>query len=140
MERATHFDGLRNGPAHAHGSDAAARVLLEMSLALNLATRGAVQPKQHTEALAHIDHDVGRSLRLKHDASSMPVKSLDVVRENNSGDLSTRRQRNLERVVLHVSGDRAREGETRLQVVGARGEDQGGTPTALLGTSLRITR
>src|SRR5438034_10309269 len=53
--------------------------------------RRALQPKQHTEALAHIDHDVGRSLRLKHDASSMPVKILDVVRENNSGDLPTRR-------------------------------------------------
>ena len=102
--------------------------------------RRALQPKQHTEALAHIDHDVGRSLRLKHDASSMPVKILDVVRENNSGDLPTRRQRNFERVALRVTGDRARDDEARLQVVGARREDQGGTTTALLVTSLRIKR
>jgi hypothetical protein len=102
--------------------------------------RGALQPKQHTEPLAHIDHDVGRSLRLKHDASSMPVKILDVVRENNSGDLPTWRQRNFERVVLHVTGDRACDGEARLQVVGTWGEDQGGTPNAQLVTNLRIKR
>jgi hypothetical protein len=28
-----------------------------------------------------------------------------------------------------VTGDRACDGEARLHVVGARGEDQGGTPT-----------
>jgi hypothetical protein len=58
----------------------------------------------------------------------------------NSGDLPTRRQRNFERVALHVTGHRAGDGEAHLQVVGARGEDQGGTPTALLVTSLRIKR
>ena len=63
-----------------------------------------------------------------------------MVRKDDPGDLPAGRQRDLERVALHVTGNRAGDGEPRFRVVGARREDQGGTPTALLVTSLRIKR
>jgi len=54
--------------------------------------RRYLQPKQHTEALAHIDYNVSRSLRFEHDSPSLPIEVLDVIRESDAGDLSARRQ------------------------------------------------
>jgi hypothetical protein len=60
--------------------------------------------------------------------------------EDDPGDLSALRQRDFERVALHVTGNRACNGKARFRVVAARREDQGRAPTALLMASLRIKR
>jgi hypothetical protein len=99
-----------------------------------------LQAKQHTEPLAYIDKDVSWSLRLEDNSASVPIEIFDVVRENNTGDLPARRQRDFKRVALRVTGNRACYGEARFRVVGSRREDQGWTPPALLVTGLRIKR
>lgn len=43
-----------------------------------------LQPKQHTEPLAHIGHDVGWSLRLEREAPRLPIKVLDVIGEDDT--------------------------------------------------------
>ena len=42
----------------------------------------ALQPKQRTEPLAHIGHDVGWSLRLEHESPRLPIEVLDVIGED----------------------------------------------------------
>src|SRR5947209_5374639 len=104
----------------------------------NMAGQLALQPKQHTKALAHVDNDVGGSLRREHHFPGLPIEILDAIGENNAGNPAARRQRYFERVALHVTGNRAGDGEARFRVVGFWREDQGWTPAALLVTSLRI--
>jgi hypothetical protein len=41
-----------------------------------------LQSKQHTEPLAHIGNDVGRSLRLERDSPRLPVQVLNVIGED----------------------------------------------------------
>jgi hypothetical protein len=43
---------------------------------------GLLQSKQHTEPLAHIGNDVGRSLRLERDSPRLPVQVLHVIGED----------------------------------------------------------
>src|SRR5439155_23547619 len=100
----------------------------------------ALQAKQHTKTLAHIGNDLGGSLRDEHGSPRSPIEILHVIRENDPGDPAAGRQRHFERVSLHVTGNRAGNGEPRFRVVGARREDQGRTPPALLVTSPRIER
>ena len=99
-----------------------------------------LQPEKDAKALAYIDNDFGWSLRLEHHSANLPIKVLHVVGQHNPGNLAAWRQRDFERIALHLTRNRARDGEARLRVVGARREDQGGTTAALLVTRLRITR
>ena len=103
-------------------------------------SRSLLQPKQHSEPLAHIGNDVGRSPRFERESPRLPIEVLDVIGENDPRDLPARRQRYFERVALHVTGNRACNGKARFGVVAARREDQSRTPTALLMTGLRIER
>ena len=100
----------------------------------------ALQAKQHTQTLAYIGNDVRGSLRDEHGSPSLPIEILHVIRENDPGDPAAGRQRHFERVSLHVTGNRAGNDEPSFRIVGARREDQSGTPPALLVTSLRIER
>lgn len=68
----------------------------------------------------------------------LPIEVLDVISEDNSGDPAVRGQRDLERGPLHVTGDRARDGEPRFRVVGAWRKNQCGTSTPLLVTGMGI--
>lgn len=56
------------------------------------ADNSLLQPEQHTEPFAHIGHDVSWSLRLEHESSRLPIEVLDVIRENDSGNLPAGRQ------------------------------------------------
>jgi hypothetical protein len=49
------------------------RTLLKFSL---------LQPKQHSESLAHIGNDVGWSLHLERESPRLPVEVLDVIGED----------------------------------------------------------
>jgi len=46
------------------------------------------ETQQRAQTLAHVNHDPSRRLRFEHDSSSVPVQVLDVVGENDPGDLS----------------------------------------------------
>jgi hypothetical protein len=43
-----------------------------------------LQPKQYTEPLAHIGHDVGVSLRPEREPPRLPIEILDVIGENDA--------------------------------------------------------
>jgi len=100
----------------------------------------ALQPQQNTETFAHVDNDVGWRFGLEHDSPSLPIEILQVIRENNPGDLPAGRQRDFERVSLFLTRNRAGDGKERFRVVGARRQDQRWAPAALLMTSLRVKR
>ena len=42
----------------------------------------ALQPEEHAESLADVDHHIRRSLRFKHDSPSLPIEVLDVIGED----------------------------------------------------------
>lgn len=97
-----------------------------------------LEPEQYAESLAYVGHDVGRSLGCKHDPPSLPVEILNVVRKDDAGDRSAGGQRDLERVTLHLTGDRTGDREAGLRIVGARGQDQCRPSSALLMPGVRI--
>jgi hypothetical protein len=97
-----------------------------------------LQAQQHPKSLADVRQDVARSLRFKGNMPSVPIEGLHVVGQNNTRDPAASRQRDLERVSLHMTRDRARDGEPCFCIVGARREDQGRPSTALLMSGLRI--
>jgi hypothetical protein len=63
-----------------------------------------------------------------------------VVSEHDTSDRSATRERHLKGVSLHLAGDRAGDGETRLRVVSPRRQDQGGSTSTLLVSSLWVER
>ena len=79
----------------------------------------ALQAKQHTKTLAHIGNDLRGSLRDEHGSPRSPIEILHVIRENDPGDPAAGRQRHFERVSLHVTGNRAGNGEPRSAVPGS---------------------
>ena len=99
---------------------------------------GGSQAEEYAEALTDVDEDISRCLLFEHHSPGVPIENLDVVREDNSGNPSVGGQRHFERVSFHVTGNRARDGETGFRIVGPRREDQCRTPTALFVASLRI--
>ena len=78
------------------------------------------QAEQNAKPLADVRENFGRSGRSKFDATRVPIKVLDVVRENDTRDFAVLWKSYFKWVALHVAGDRARDGETRLRVVRAR--------------------
>jgi hypothetical protein len=99
-----------------------------------------LQLQQSADPLPHVGEDVGGSLRLKDDAPSLPVKILQMIRKDHSGDPAPRWESDLERVALRLTGDRARDCEARFRVVEAWRQDQCGPPAPLFMTGLRVER
>lgn len=73
--RASPLVGYQNGATRLRG-------LLRERMGALKKTKEGLQPKQHTEPLAHIGNDVGWSLRLERESPSLPIEVLDVIGED----------------------------------------------------------
>lgn len=73
-----------------------------------------LQTEEHAEALTDVDEDIGRRLLFEHHLPGRPIEILDVVSEDNPGDLPAGRQRYFERVSFDMTRNRARYSETGL--------------------------